>query len=40
MNDIFKLIKSLVDLVVLIDGVTERVRLKIKNNKVNFLMHC
>ena len=37
MNDINKIIKSLKDLSVLIDGVTETVKHKIKNKKADFL---
>ena len=37
MNDIIKIKKSLEDLVVIIDGVTETVKHKIKSKKVHFL---
>ena len=37
MNDINKIIKSLKDSSVLIDGVTETVKHKIKNKKADFL---
>ena len=37
MNDIIKIIKSLEDSGVLIDGVTETVKDEIKNNRVDFL---
>ena len=40
MNDIIKIIKSLEDSVVLIDGVTETVKHEIKNKKVDFLELC
>ena len=41
MNGITKIIKSLEDLVVLIDGVTERVEHVIKKNKrVDFMELC
>ena len=37
MNDIIKSMKSLEDLGVLIDGVTEKVKHKIRNQKSGFL---
>ena len=37
MNDIIKIIKSLEDLVILIDGVTETVKDEIKNQEDEFL---
>ena len=37
MNDIIKIIKSIEDSGVLIDGVAETVKHKIKNKKVGFL---
>ena len=37
MNDIIKITKSLVDPNVLIDGITETVKHKIKNKKADFL---
>ena len=37
MNDITKIIKSLEDSCVLIDGVTETVKYKVKNKKADFL---
>ena len=37
MNDIIKIVKSLEDSGVLIDGVTKAVKDKIKNKKVDFL---
>ena len=41
MNDTIKIIKSLENLQVLIDGVTETVKHEIKKNKkANFLEHC
>ena len=40
MNDITKIIKSLEDLGLLIDAVTETVKHEIKNNKVDFLELC
>ena len=40
MNDIIKIIKSLKDLGVLIDGVTETVKHEIKNKKEDFLEIC
>ena len=40
MNDILKIIKSLEDLGVLIDGVTETVKHEIKEKKVDFLKLC
>ena len=40
MNDIIKNIKSLEDSGVLIDGVTETVRHKIKNKKADFVELC
>ena len=40
MNDIIKIIKSLEDSGVLIDGVTETVKDKIKNKKADFLEVC
>ena len=40
MNDISKIIKSLEDSGVLIDGITERVKDEIKNKKVDFLELC
>ena len=39
-NDIIKIIKSLEDSGVLIDGGTETVKGKIKNKKVDFLELC
>ena len=40
MNDIIKIIKSLEDSGVLIDGVTETVKDEIKNKIVDFLAVC
>ena len=40
MNDIIKIIKSLEDSGVLIDGVTETVKDEIKNKIVDFLALC
>ena len=40
MNDTIKITKSLEDSGVLIDGVTETVKLEIKNMKVDFLELC
>ena len=40
MNDIIKIIKSLEDLGVLIDGVTETAKYEIKNKKADFLELC
>ena len=40
MNDITKIIKSLEDLGVLIDGVTETVKHEIKNKKAGLLELC
>ena len=40
MNDIMKIIKSLEDLGVLIDGVIESVKHKIKSKKAYFLELC
>ena len=40
MNDIIKIKKSLEDSVVIIDGVTETVKHKIKSKKVHFLELC
>ena len=40
MNDIIKILKSLEDSGVLIDGVTEAVKHEIKNKKVDFLELC
>ena len=40
MNDIIKIIKSLEDSGVLIDGVTETVKPEIKNKKVDSLELC
>ena len=40
MNDIFKIIKSLDDSGLLIDGVTGTAKHEIKNKKVDFLEHC
>ena len=40
MNDIIKIVKSLKDLGVLIDGVTETVKTWNKNKKTNFLDLC
>ena len=40
MNDIIKIIKSLEDSGVLIDGVTETVKDEIKNKTVDFLALC
>ena len=40
MHDIIKIIKSLKDLGVLIDGVTETVKHEIKNKKEDFLKLC
>ena len=42
MNDIIKIIKSLEDFGVLIDGVTEKVKheIKKKNKKADFLELC
>ena len=40
MNDIIKIIKSLEDLGVLIDGVTETAKHEIKNKKADFLELC
>ena len=39
MNDTIKIIKSLEDLGVLIDGITETVKHEIKNKKVVFFLH-
>ena len=40
MNDIIKIIKSLEDSGVLIDGVTETVKDEIKNKRVDLLELC
>ena len=40
MNDIIKVIKSLEDSGIVIDGVTETVKDEIKNKKVDFLELC
>ena len=40
MNYIIKIIKSLEDLGILIDGITETVKHEIKNKKVDFLELC
>ena len=40
MNDVIKIIKSLKDSGVLIDGVTETVKHEIKNKKPDFLVIC
>ena len=40
MNNIIKIIKSLEDLGVLIDGVTETLKDEIKNKKVDFFLLC
>ena len=40
MNDIIRTIKSLKNSAVLIDGVSEAVRLEIKNSRVDFLVWC
>ena len=40
MNNLIKIIKSLENSSVLIDGVTETVKYEIKNKKVNFLEPC
>ena len=40
MNDIIKIIKSLEDSNVLIDGVTETVKHDIKNKNADFLKLC
>ena len=40
MNDIIKIIKSLEDSGLLIDGITETVKHKIKNKKTDFLELC
>ena len=40
MDDIMKIIKSLEDSGVLIDGVTENVKHKIKNKRADFLELC
>ena len=40
MNGIIKIMKSLEDSAVLIDGVTETVKHEIKNNKADFLKVC
>ena len=40
MNDTTRLMKSLEDLGVLIDGINETGKHKIKKQEVNFLMFC
>ena len=40
MNNIIKIIKSLEDLGVLIDGVTETLKDEIKNKKVDLFLLC
>ena len=40
MNDIIKIVKSLEDSGVLIDGATETVKDEIKNKKVDFFELC
>ena len=40
MNDIMKIIKSLEDSGILIDGVTKTVKMKQKNKKADFLELC
>ena len=40
MSDIIKIIKSIEDSGILIDGVTETIKHKIKDNKVDFLDLC
>ena len=40
MNDMIKFMKSLEDLNVLIDGITETVEQEIKNKRVNTFLNC